>query len=357
MPCVVTRCLAKSPPRPPVPPVMRAVPLGSSPCWPPACTSAVPPVPCGLLSAWRRRSPPSWPSAAAAEGDPPLPVTGGCAPGPPDGWSVRPTGEEPSARASRGTRSSPPRTAICGSPVARAGASSDRSSASTRTKRSGCSDCTARIRPHTGAAARPATASSPAPVATAPRVTNARRASSSRSSARNACTSRSARRAASRAVSDDGTDATIHSGAVSKAGSSSPSASTHATPAPSATGTVGHSTTNSASGPAACGASRALSTGRSVSAPTVATGSPAASASSMATVSVPPAGEIRTRSAVAPAAYSAMSLQAKGRRIRSGSAGSAASRTSGCRTASKSAGCSPKFPAASACSAGSRTSA
>ncbi len=232
-----------------------------------------------------------------------------------------------------------------------------------------------RTRPHTAAPARSGTASSPV-VATAPLVTRASLAWVNRSSASQDWISPSAWSTAARtsagtpsgpagrdtdANTTSGTGAPASTAAPNPARSvwcsarprSSPSAATR--PVVGLAGTGSQSTRNSAS-PRLPRAALSWSgtTGREVSAATVATGVPAASATSTAVVSAPTWAS-RTRSVVAPVACSRTPDQENGSRPVP-SVFSAPSATA-CRAASSRAGCTPNRMASPWFSLGSATSA
>ncbi len=237
------------------------------------------------------------------------------------------------ALASRGTSTSPPRTATRGSPVATAARSASQSpgsrSTSASTKRPGFSDCAERTSP---AAAAPA--GSPVP------VTNSRRASANRSSASQDRTRSNARCVRSR---------TSHGSPVSvttaTSGTSSPSRSvtdsiSRQVPGSLSDNAVGiQSSCNRESLRAVAARSWAGETGRITRDSTASTGRPvpslAVSASSCGPVRV-----IRTRSVDAPVAYRVTPFQANGSSTCPGSPAMPV-RAVACSAASSSAGCTP----------------
>ncbi len=265
------------------------------------------------------------------------------------GDSVRAT------RASRATRTSPPRTASCWTLSGRSSRASAAASAlqeasspstSTSTQRPGLSNCAERTKPHTGASARFGTSSS-GPAATAPRVRSTRRELAKRSSASHACNSSSTCAETAWAASgrelcapsaEHSTSTT--SGSSAPPSSTVPSASRFAcvctsTPAARSARTRGESSPPSTptssrrksgrpSGsathswrnsvwwwPARAPARSRSESGRIASDPTVATGAPVESEIA-SDAALAPAGESRTRSESAPVACRTTPLHENG---------------------------------------------
>ncbi|RPK83669.1 hypothetical protein EES47_24775 [Streptomyces sp. ADI98-12] len=287
-------------------------------------------------------------------------------------------------RASRAANTAPPRSAVCGSWAASAAASAAGSvsaagSRSSRPKRWGCSAWAERTRPQAAAAA--GSVSGPSAAATAPRVTNTRREPSRVSSASQcrmcprtrAVSAWTSAGTASESLPATGTrtssgvsappvpvrGVTVHPAAVraapSRCGSvpsrpTVPGASVSAAPC----GRVQSRWKRASRSSASAAARRASGAERSTRVPTEATGTPVVSATVRVTASSP-AGVMRTRASVAPAAWRVTSCQAKGSPPRASSPSGA--RAVACRAASSSAGCRPKEGASPAGPASRATSA
>jgi hypothetical protein len=288
-----------------------------------------------------------------------------------------PAAEPGAAGTSRQAKTSPSRTASCGSsePSAAAGEPAQ----STSWNRPGCSDCADRTRPHTAAPGRSRT-SSPALAATAPPVTRTRRLSANRSSASHSCSSARTRRTSSWTAD---ADADASPGGAHRVTTSAGAGRPPSTAARSAarswwhgatTGrpSAGPTTTGSGTSPSGAGtrvqsrrysASRgatpaappsraSAATGLSVSDRTSATGRPAMSATWSVTLSGP-VGVSRARTPVAPTAWSVTPPQENGSRADPPSPGTGESadpstpRAMACSTESARAGCSRKVSAAS----------
>ncbi|RPK41093.1 hypothetical protein EES37_20505 [Streptomyces sp. ADI91-18] len=238
------------------------------------------------------------------------------------------SGSEPAtdARASRGTSSTPPRTATSDSPEAKADESacstSPSASTSTRTIRPGFSDCAERTRPHTEACTRSA-GPSPGATVTAPRVRNARRASAKRSSDSHRWSSVSTRPASACTASATSVaagsphDSTSAPGIASRSSRTCAPASSRMTQSPNRASdgiSSRHSTRNSASPwPPTCRPSCSGEKARRARLSTEATGTPSASAISRRTASRP-ARESRTRRVSAPVEWTATPDQENGSR-------------------------------------------
>ncbi|GAA1012150.1 hypothetical protein GCM10009556_038250 [Acrocarpospora pleiomorpha] len=294
-------------------------------------------------------------------------------------------------RVRRGTRTSPWRIAACGSADASTPATvpastpgnadiADASSTSTSTKRPGFSDCAARTRPHTVAAARSVSESS-ARATTAPRVSTTRREPPHRSSASHRCirsrtwapsscadsttpaagsetTSVSTASGTGPASTSDARSVWICKSPPGRQAESVPRAPTPSTATAPVTAGAGcgdtvHSRANSGSRPLPPGRSSAEN-GRSTRDLADSTDCPAASTALTETESSPALAS-RTRSTDAPAACRRTPPQENGNRP--GCASSIPTNDIACNAASSRAGWTPNKPAFDAACSPRATSA